>query len=77
MDKAYAIQAGREVRIAVKPEEVNDEQMVVIAHEIVKKLESKLPYPGTNQGPPYPPEPGYRLREVKQIETQKRTLYIL
>ena len=46
VDKAYAIQAGREVRIAVKPEEVNDEQMVVIAHEIVKKLESELQYPG-------------------------------
>ena len=46
VDKAYAIQAGREVRIAVKPKEVNDEQMVVIAHEIVKKLESELQYPG-------------------------------
>ena len=72
VDKAYAIQAGREVRIAVKPEEVNDEQMVVIAHEIVKKLESELQYPGRDQGcPPYPREPGYRLREVKQIETQR------
>lgn len=46
VDKAYAIQAGREVRIAVKPEEVNDEQMVLIAHEIVKKIESELQYPG-------------------------------
>lgn len=46
VEKAYAIQAGREVRIAVKPEEVNDEQMVVIAHEIVKKLENELQYPG-------------------------------
>ncbi len=46
VDKAFAIQAGREVRIAVKPEEVNDEQMVVIAREIVKKIESELQYPG-------------------------------
>ena len=46
VDKAYAIQAGREVRIAVKPEIVSDEQMVVIAHDIVKKIESELEYPG-------------------------------
>ena len=46
VDKAYAIQAGREVRIAVKPEIVSDEQMVVIAHDIVKKIESELQYPG-------------------------------
>jgi len=46
VDKSYAIQAGREIRIAVKPEEVNDEQMVVIAREIVKKIESELQYPG-------------------------------
>ena len=46
MDKAYAIQAGREIRIAVKPEYVSDEQMVVVAHDIVKKIESELQYPG-------------------------------
>ena len=46
VDKSYAIQAGREIRIAVKPEEVNDEQMVVIAREIVKKIEAELQYPG-------------------------------
>ena len=46
VDKSYAIQAGREIRIAVKPEEVNDEQMVVIAREIVQKIESELQYPG-------------------------------
>ena len=46
VDKAYAIQAGREIRIAVKPEYVSDEQMVVVAHDIVKKIESELQYPG-------------------------------
>ena len=46
VDKSFAIQAGREIRIAVKPEEVNDEQMVVIAREIVQKIESELQYPG-------------------------------
>ncbi|MBQ8510174.1 MAG: ribonuclease Y [Clostridia bacterium] len=46
VEKTYAIQAGREVRICVKPEEVNDEQMVVLARDIVKKIEAELQYPG-------------------------------
>ena len=46
VEKAYAIQAGREIRIMVKPEEVNDEQMVLVARDIVKKIESELEYPG-------------------------------
>ena len=40
VEKAYAIQAGREIRIMVKPEEVNDEQMVLVARDIVKKIEA-------------------------------------
>mgnify|MGYP002707366685 FL=1 len=43
---SYAIQAGREIRIAVKPEEVDDSAMVILAHEIAKKIESELEYPG-------------------------------
>jgi len=43
---SYAIQAGREIRIAVKPEEVNDSGMIVLAKEIAKKIESELEYPG-------------------------------
>lgn len=43
---AYAIQAGREVRIAVKPEEVDDSAMIVLAKEIAKKIEAELEYPG-------------------------------
>ncbi len=46
VDKSYAIQAGREIRIMVKPEHVNDDQMVVVAREIVKKIEAELEYPG-------------------------------
>ena len=46
VEKAFAIQAGREIRIMVKPEEVNDEQMVLVAREIVKKIEAGLEYPG-------------------------------
>ena len=46
VEKSYAIQAGREIRIMVKPEQVNDDQMVIVAREIVKKIESELEYPG-------------------------------
>lgn len=46
VEKAYAIQAGREIRIMVKPEEVNDEQMVLVARDIVKRIEAELEYPG-------------------------------
>ncbi|MBQ0125960.1 MAG: ribonuclease Y [Clostridiales bacterium] len=46
VDKSYAIQAGREIRIMVKPEQVGDEQMVVIARDIAAKIESELEYPG-------------------------------
>lgn len=43
---AYAIQAGREVRVMVAPEKVSDEKMPYIAHEIAKKIESEMEYPG-------------------------------
>ena len=44
---SYAIQAGREIRIAVKPEEVDDSAMVILAKDIARKIESELEYPGT------------------------------
>ena len=46
VDKSYAIQAGREIRIMVKPEVVDDDQMTIIARDIVKKIENELEYPG-------------------------------
>ena len=46
VDKTFAIQAGREIRIMVKPEEVSDERMVLVAKDIVKKIEAELEYPG-------------------------------
>lgn len=46
IDKSFAIQAGREVRIMVKPEEVNDERMAFVARDIAKKIEAELEYPG-------------------------------
>lgn len=46
IEKSYAIQAGRELRIMVKPEELDDNQIALIAREIVKKIEEELDYPG-------------------------------
>ena len=46
VEKSYAIQAGREIRIMVKPDVVDDDKMVLIAHDIVKKIEDELEYPG-------------------------------
>ncbi len=46
VERSYAIQAGREIRILVKPDEVNESQIVHTAREIVKKIESELDYPG-------------------------------
>jgi ribonuclease Y len=46
VDKCFAIQAGREIRIIVKPDDVSDDDMVLKAREIVKKIESELEYPG-------------------------------
>jgi len=46
VEKSFAIQAGREIRIMVKPEVVKDEETVLLARDIVKKIESELEYPG-------------------------------
>jgi ribonuclease Y len=46
VEKTFAIQAGREIRIMVKPEEISDAQMVLTARDIVKKIEEELEYPG-------------------------------
>lgn len=46
VDKSFAIQAGREIRIMVKPEDVNDEESLLMARDIVKRIENELEYPG-------------------------------
>ena len=46
VDKSFAIQAGREIRVMVVPEHVNDADMVLLAHDIAKQIESELEYPG-------------------------------
>ena len=46
VDKSFAIQAGREVRVMVVPEQVTDADMVIMAHDIAKKIEAEMEYPG-------------------------------
>ena len=46
VEKSYAIQAGREIRIMVKPEVIKDEETVLLARDIVKKIENEMEYPG-------------------------------
>ena len=63
VEKAYAIQAGREVRIMVKPEQVSEDQMVLLARDIAKKIEEELEYPGQIKV--------NLLRETKAVEYAK------
>ncbi|NLM85055.1 MAG: ribonuclease Y [Clostridiales bacterium] len=63
VDSCYAIQAGREIRIMVKPEEVSEDEMVLLAREIARKIESELEYPGQIKV--------NLLRETKAIEYAK------
>ncbi len=46
VEKCFAIQAGREIRVMVKPDAVKDEEMTMLAHDIAKKIENELEYPG-------------------------------
>ena len=46
VEKAYAIQAGREVRVMVKPDQVSEDQMVILARDLAKKIEEEMEYPG-------------------------------
>lgn len=63
VDKSFAIQAGREVRIIVKPEVVNDDETVLLAKEIAKKVESELDYPGQIKV--------HVIRELRSVEYAK------
>ena len=46
VEKSFAIQAGREVRIVVKPEKISDDQMILMARDVAKKIEDEMEYPG-------------------------------
>ena len=63
VESCYAIQAGREIRIMVKPEEVSEDEMILLAREIAKKIENELTYPGQIKV--------HVLRETKAVEYAK------
>ena len=46
VEKSFAIQAGREIRIVVKPEKISDDQMTILARDVAKRIESEMDYPG-------------------------------
>ncbi|MDU3397940.1 MAG: ribonuclease Y, partial [Clostridiales bacterium] len=46
VDKSFAIQAGREVRIMVVPDQINDDDMILLARDVSKRIEEELEYPG-------------------------------
>ena len=63
VEKSYAIQAGREVRVMVKPEQVSEDQRVILAHDLARRIESELEYPGQIKV--------HVLRETKVVEYAK------
>ncbi len=63
VEKCFAVQAGREVRIMIKPDVINDDQMVIAAREIAKKIEDEMEYPGQIKV--------HLIRETRSIEYAK------
>ena len=63
VETSYAIQAGREVRVMVKPEQVSEDDMVILARELAKRIESELEYPGQIKV--------HVLRETKAVDYAK------
>ena len=63
VERSYAIQAGREIRIIVKPEMISDDQMVLVARDIAKQIENEMEYPGQIKV--------HMIRESRAIEYAK------
>jgi len=63
VEKSYAIQAGREVRVMVRPEQVSEDQMVILARDLAKRIETELEYPGQIKV--------HVIRETKVVEYAK------
>lgn len=63
VEKAFAIQAGREVRVMVKPDQISEDEMVILARDLAKKIEAEMEYPGQIKV--------HVLRETKVVEYAK------
>ena len=73
VEKSFAIQSGREIRIAVKPEDVNDAGTLILAREIVKRIEQRNGISRPDQGQRHPRNPRCGIREIA-LKAQKRGL---
>src|SRR5947207_286711 len=65
VEKVYALQAGREIRVIVKPKEIDDDQAVLLSHEIAREIEDQLEYPGQIQVTV--------IRESRAVDVAKNT----
>ncbi len=82
VEKSFAIQAGREVRVMVKPEEVSEDQMVLLARDLAKKIEEEMEYPGQikvnvlreTKAVEYAKDQGCGIRKVKKSKGRGRSL---
>jgi ribonuclease Y len=63
VEKAFAIQAGREVRVMVRPEQVSEDEMIILARDLAKKIEEEMEYPGQIKV--------HLIRETKAVEYAK------
>jgi ribonuclease Y len=63
VEKSYAIQAGREIRVIVQPERISDEDSVILSRDIARKIEKDLTYPGQIKVTV--------IREMRAVETAK------
>ena len=73
VEKVYALQAGREIRVIVKPEEIDDDQAVLLSHEIAREIEEPPRVPGPDQGDGDPRVPRHRVREVASGPARARS----
>ena len=75
VDKVYAMQAGREIRVIVHPEEIDDDAAALLSHEIAREVEKRARVPGPDQGDGDPREPGHRLRasERRRLRLARRS----
>jgi ribonuclease Y len=68
VERVYALQAGREIRVMVKPTEIDDDAAVLLSHEIAREIEGAARVPGSDQGDGHPREPRGRVRQVAPLQ---------
>ena len=64
VEKCFAVQAGREMRVIVEPSQISDEDTSMLARDVARKIETDMTYPGTDPGHRHPRDPRNRAREI-------------